>query len=220
MQIKIAARSSLLSKAQVCELEKELAAIYQEVSFSHLFVQTKGDKDLNTSLLTQEKTDFFTKEVDDLVLASFADVSVHSAKDLPEILPEGLEIFALTKGVDPRDSLVLKENKALLDLGHNPKIGTSSFRRMEMIRKILPNAQMVDIRGTIDRRLLLLQEGAVDALIIAEAALIRLNLTHLNRIILEEKTAPMQGRLAVVGKKDDFFLKQIFSSVDCQGALI
>lgn len=220
MQIKVAARDSLLSKAQVSEVEKELAAIYKDATFFYIFVKTKGDKDLSVSLLDTEKTNFFTEEVDDLVLSSIADVGIHSAKDLPDPLPEDLEIYALTKGVDPRDSLVLSPNTNLQDLGACPKIGTSSFRRMEMIKRILPNAQIVDIRGTIDRRLSLLEEGVVDALIIAEAALIRLNLTEINRIILDGRPAPMQGRLAVVGKKNDFFLRHIFSSIDYQEVLV
>lgn len=220
MQIKVAARDSLLSKAQVSEVEKELAAIYKDISFSCTFVKTKGDKDLTTSLLNQEKTNFFTDEVDELVLLSLADVGIHSAKDLPDPLPENLEIFALTKGVDSRDSLVLKKHTSVQDFGLSPRIGTSSFRRMETIKKIIPGAQMIDIRGTIDRRLSLLEGGIVDALVIAEAALIRLELTHINRIFLEGQVSPMQGRLAVVGKKNDFFLKHLFSCIDYQEVFV
>lgn len=210
MQIKVAARESTLSKKQVEEVLQELRVFKKNVIFSPVFTKTTGDKDQVTSLRVMGRTNFFTKEVDDLVLSGCADIGIHSAKDLPEILPVGLEVYAITKGVDPRDALVLREKDTLKNLGESPKIGTSSMRREEQVAKLLPNAVFVDIRGTIEKRLELLYDGVLDAVVIAEAALIRLGLGTINRFFLEGETAPMQGRLAVVGREKETGLKEFF----------
>ncbi|MCH9630210.1 MAG: Porphobilinogen deaminase [Chlamydiia bacterium] len=216
MQVKIGARGSNLSKVQVEEIYEELLALKKDVVFTKTFVETTGDLDQKTSLVHMDKTDFFTKEVDDLVLKGVCDVGIHSAKDLPEPLPFGLEIFAITKGKDPRDSLVLREGETLQSLGKAPRVGTSSKRREKMVTGLISDCHFVDIRGTIEKRLQLLKEGVVDALVIAEVALIRLNLTHLNRVILEEETAAYQGQLAVVGKVCDEEMKRVFKELNAE----
>ncbi|PCI95109.1 hydroxymethylbilane synthase [Candidatus Aerophobetes bacterium] len=219
MQIKIAARESNLSKVQVEEIYHELLALGADVTFTKTFVKTTGDLDQKTSLADMDKTNFFTKEVDELVLSGNSDVGIHAAKDLPEPLPKGLEVFAITKGKDPRDSLILREEETLQSLGENPRVGTSSKRREKMIKDLINGALLVDIRGTIEKRLQLLEDGAVDALVIAEVALIRLNLTHLNRVFLEGETAAYQGQIAVVGKEKNVELKRVFKGLNEQKGL-
>lgn len=212
--IKIAARDSLLSQAQVKEVLQGLKIFYPEISFETTFLKTTGDIDQKTSLMDLDKTDFFTKEVDYLVLQGVCDVGIHSAKDLPEPLSEGLEIYALTKGVDPSDSLVLREGETLNSLSIGAKIGTSSLRRISMIKEYREDLVPVDIRGNIQKRLKLLEDKEVDALIMAEAALIRLELTHLNRMTLKGEVAPFQGRLAVVGRSHHNWIKECFKKID------
>lgn len=215
MQIKVAARGSKLSRVQVKEVMQELMSLGKDCIFDEMFVETMGDLDQQTSLMQMDKTNFFTKEVDELVLSGMCDVGIHSAKDLPDPLPKGLEIFAITKGKDPRDALVFKEGVTLETLKKSsPKVGTSSQRRIEMIKVLAPNAKFVDIRGKIEQRLELLKDGNVDALVIAEAALIRLGLTHINRAILDAEAAPLQGRLAIVGRAQDADLKQFFQTLN------
>lgn len=192
--LKVAARSSPLSKAQVAEVFSEL-----NLDYTPFWVETSGDLDKTTSLKTLDKTDFFTKEVDELVLKGLCDVSVHSAKDLPDPLPDGLRVVALTKGKDPSDSLVMRPNEALRA---GMTIGLSSKRREEALKKLDPTFTFKDIRGTIEERLKLLETGSVDGVVLAECALIRLGLTRLDRIKLEGETAPLQGRLAVLAKTD------------------
>jgi hydroxymethylbilane synthase len=212
--IKVAARDSLLSQVQVQEVFEELKKFHSEVRFETTFLKTTGDLDLKTSLTLLEKTDFFTREIDQLVLKGICDVGIHSAKDLPDPLPEGLERYALTQGVDPSDSLVLREGETLQSLPYGAKIGTSSLRRMQMIKIYREDAVAVDIRGNIQQRLQLLEEKKVDAVMMAEAALIRLKMTHLNRIHLQGDTAPLQGRLAVIGRKHENQIKRYFKDID------
>lgn len=212
--ITIASRSSPLAKAQVEEVLKELNLHHPSITFSCLFLNTTGDRDQMTSLRSLDKTDFFTKEIDDLLLSGACRIGIHSAKDLPEPIPKGLFIAAITKGLDPADSLVLKSGMKLSDLPHLPTIATSSVRREDAVRKLLPHARFVDIRGTIHQRLAILNQEAIDGVVLAEAALIRLNLTHLNRVKIPGTTTPLQGQLAVVIRDDDAEMKVLFSCID------
>lgn len=212
--ITVGARRSPLSKAQVIEVQREINRYYPELTFDCIFIDTTGDKDQSTSLRTMDKTDFFTKEIDELLLAGGCQVAIHSAKDLPDPLPKGLSLAALTLGLDSSDALILKPGVTLASLQPNPVIATSSVRREEAVKKVIPHAKFIDIRGTIEQRLMKLQMGAADGIVIAEAALIRLGLTHLNRIKLPGSTAEHQGRLAVVARKDDNDMHALFSCID------
>lgn len=194
--VKIGARDSPLSRKQVEEVQKE----YLHLLFDPIYVKTIGDIDRTTSLRTLVKTDFFTREVDEMVLRGECRLGIHSAKDLPEPLPNGLKLVALTKGVDPSDSLVFRDGESL---GAGKVVATSSVRREEMVRLLFPDVDFVDIRGTIGERLAKLEKGEVDGVVIAEAALIRLELTYLNRIRLPGDTAPLQGRLAIIAREED-----------------
>lgn len=212
----VGARASELSKIQVKEVFALLYEYFPEIDYLERWVETIGDRDQITSLKSQEKTDFFTYELDQMVLSGELDIAVHSAKDLPDPLPKGLEIIALTKGVDPRDALVFASGYSLENLPKSARIGTSSVRREEYLKELSPFFEIVDIRGSVPDRLKLLQEGALDALVVAEAALIRLGLTQLPRILLDGPVAPLQGRLAVIARKERVDLKELFSPIDAK----
>ena len=214
--IEVGARASPLSKIQVQEVWDELKIHYPSVQLSCYFSDTVGDRDKQTSLRTLDRTDFFTKEIDEWVLAGKNRVGIHSAKDLPYPLPKGLHIFCLTKGVDSSDSLVLNKNMSINQLPSQAKIATSSERREDMVRQLRSDLTFCDIRGTIGERLQKLQTGEVDGVVIAEAALIRLNLTHLNRITLPGFTVEGQGQLAIVGRIEDTDLQELFRVLDAR----
>jgi hydroxymethylbilane synthase len=206
-EIIVGARASPLSQAQV----EEVASVLPQVSFHPLFVESTGDLDQKTSLRTLDKTDFFTKEIDAMLLSGACRIAIHSAKDLPEPLPQGLTMVALTRGVDPSDSLVIQENSSLKK---NPLIATSSLKRESAVSAILPQARFCDIRGTIGKRLEKLSSGEIDGVVIAEAALIRLKLTHLNRIKLPGVSTPYQGQLAILARTGDQEMVDLFASLD------
>lgn len=212
--IKVGARGSPLSLIQVQEVLEELRAFCPDISFEVISVQTTGDKDLKTSLRSLEKTDFFTKEIDQLQLTGGCQISIHSAKDLPEPLPKGLVLGALTKGVDSSDVLVFRNGETLENLPPGAKVGTSSARREKNILELRPDLHCVDIRGNIQQRLSLLDEGIVDAVIMAEAALIRLKLTHRTRIPLPGEIAVGQGQLAVIVREGDTEMLELFTQID------
>lgn len=214
MTISIGARSSILSKAQVLEVLESLDQFYPGIEFIPTWIETTGDKDQITSLRTLGQTDFFTKEIDEMQLEGHFRISIHSAKDLPSPLYPGLKLVTLTKGLDSRDALVLRPEDSLASLPLGAKIATSSARREEAVRSLRNDATFVDIRGTVEKRLYDLINGEVDGVVIAEAALIRLQLTHLNRILLDCKTAPHQGKLAIIAKEDDFEMASLFSCLE------
>ena len=197
------ARDSPLSRAQFEELQTLIS-----VPLTPYFIQTKGDLDKATSLRTMDKTNFFTKELDELLLEGKIRLALHSAKDLPDPIPEGLEVIAITAGLDSRDALVLGDK----GLFPGARIGLSSERREKALLQLSSDVEFKDIRGTIEERLALLSSGIVDGVVIAEAALIRLKLTHLKRIYLPGETAPLQGKLAVVARKNDVEMRALFRS--------
>ncbi len=214
--LSVGARNSALSKRQVEEVYAEMRQHHPTIQFRHFFIETTGDRDLTTSLRTMDKTDFFTKEIDAFQLAEGCRISIHSAKDLPEPLTPGLNIVALTRGIDASDALVLREGETIENLSFAARIGTSSFRREKAIHALRSDLCCIEIRGSIERRLFLLDSGVVDGLVIAEAALIRLQLTQRNRIKLSGETAPLQGKLAVLARVDDEEMKQLFSCIDAR----
>jgi hydroxymethylbilane synthase len=212
-KIKVGARSSNLSKVQVQEVFNELKKFVETLAFDVEYIATKGDKDKQISLRELEKTNFFTQELDDLLLNGSLRITIHSAKDLPEPLPMGLKIVALTKGLTNADCIVFNE------LGPNPKIGTSSKTREDAIRQWNKDSVIVDIRGTIEERLDLIDQRVVEGVVIAECALQRLGLNYLKKIPLEGVFTPLQGRLAVVARADDEEMTQLFSWIDTRNTV-
>lgn len=212
--IRVGARSSHLSRAQVQEISNALYPFHPGVSFEPIWVATSGDLDKKTSLRTLDKTNFFTKEIDELLLNGQCRIGIHSAKDLPEPLPAGLTIVALTKGLDPSDSLVMRQGQTLETLPKGAIIATSSDRREEIVKAIRPDLRIVDLRGTIQERLAKIDQGEVDGIVVAECALIRLGLTYLNRFKLPGETAKYQGQLAIVARSDDEEMVKIFRCLD------
>lgn len=214
MIIPVAARSSPLSRVQLKEVLDAIQKIYPHIEFSPFFVETHGDKDQFTSLRQLDKTDFFTREVDALVLNKQCRVAIHSAKDLPASLPSGLHCIALTKGIDSSDSLVFRQNETLETLRPGAIVATSSERREAIVKSLRPDLTFKDIRGTIQQRLDTLKTGTVDAVVIAEAALIRLKLTFHSRIRLPGDTTPGQGQLAIIAREDDEEMNHLFKPLD------
>lgn len=209
-QISVGARHSALSCAQVAEVLQEIKRFHPDIDFVPVWKTTTGDLDLTTSLRTLEKTNFFTKEIDEAQLKKEFRIAIHSAKDLPDPLCPGLSIVAITKGVDCSDSIVVREEEIPI----HGRIGTSSPRREQNILSFRSDLICVDIRGTIEKRLEQLDAGFYDGVVIAEAALIRLGLTHRKRIKLPGESAALQGQLAVIACEDDEEMKQLFRSID------
>lgn len=212
--ILVGARESPLSKSQVSEVQAAIKRFHPHVELAPVWVSTTGDQNLQLSLRGLGKTDFFTKEIDALLLSGDCQIAIHSAKDLPEAIPSGLQIIALTQSVDSRDALVLRTGETFENLKPGSIIATSSERREEAVKSLRRDLQFIDLRGTIENRLDFLHSGRADGVVVAEAALIRLGLTHLNRIFLPGETTPLQGQLAILARANDLAMLALFSCLD------
>lgn len=155
----------------------------------------------------------FVKEIEEALLAGLVDVAVHSAKDLPAELPDGLRIAAALEREDPRDALLLPASApdqpfaaVQAALGVSPRIGTSSVRRTAQLRRVFPGASFEPIRGNVDTRLRKLGEGEADALVLAAAGLVRLGRADRIGAFLDPEVfvpAPGQGTLALEARTFD-----------------
>jgi len=210
-QLKVVARNSPLSLLQVKEVFSHLPSLQYDL----MPLASFGDKNKHISLMDVALAeDFFTRELDAVLLKGEADIAVHSAKDLPYPLPSGLELFCLTEADDQSDSLVSKGNLTLQQLSSGARVGTSSLNRKNELLKLRPDLTIVSVRGTIEERIEQVDNGSIDALIVATCALQRLGLSH--RIVekLPFKTHALQGHLAVVGKTGETETASLFTHLD------
>ena len=214
MLIKIAARNSNLSKEQVKEFQSFFLRHYPHTLFESFFLATYGDKDHSISLRQEQYDDLFTKEIDEMVLEKKADIAIHSAKDLPKVIHPDLEIYWMSRSIHPQDALVMKEGYSLQNIPQNGIVLASSLRREEAVHALRADLIVKDVRGTIEERLKFLNDPNIYGVVIAEAALIRLKLTHLNRMIIDFPAHPMQGKLAVVGRKKNQVVERIFQEIE------
>lgn len=214
--IRIGTRSSPLALKQVEEVIAPIGKAHPECRFDVVKMKTSGDMDKTIPLEKLEGTDFFTREIEKALLDGKVDLAVHSAKDMPDILPDGLEIAVVLKSIDPYDGLVSKNNLKLEELPPGAKIGTSSLRRKSQLRAFREDFQIFDIRGNIEERLKKLDEHDLDAIVIAAAGLIRLGLE--DRITEKLpfhilKPHPLQGCLAIEIRSGDTRIKNFVSEL-------
>ena len=208
--LKVISRKSPLALLQV----KEFFGFFPELKYELIVLESYGDTHKEISLLENPPTDLFTRELDLAILDGSADLAVHSAKDLPYPLSSGLEVIALSEAFDQTDSLVSKNDIPLKDLPAGSKVGTSSPTRRNELLAIRPDVEVVSIRGTIEERILLVDSGKIDALIVASCALQRLGLSGRAAEELPFATHPLQGNLAIVARSGNAELKTLFKEKD------
>ena len=210
--IRLGTRPSQLALRQAEEIKRLLPS----VSFETVLIKTAGDKDKVTPFSVFEGSDFFTREIEAALLKGNIDAAVHSAKDLEDIMPPQLTIAAITGSISAFECLVSGGNKKLDELPKGAVIGTSSRKRKEALRRYRADFIVRDIRGTIQERLEQLDERKFDAIIVAQAALIRLGQKEriaeiISPAIIEPH--PLQGALAIQVRADRADLMRIFSKL-------
>lgn len=202
---KAGTRSSRLARVQTRDALDRLQACFPGCVFEDLAFSSPGDRDRSTDL-RETPPDFFTRDLDDKVRSGELDCAVHSAKDVPDPIAEGLDWFWLPWVEDARDAVILPAGKTMEDLPPAPRIGVSSDRRESFCRARFPGARLCGIRGNIEDRLQQLDRGDYDILIMAAAALSRLGLQHriTEWIPLEALPPPDgQGYLALTFRAGD-----------------
>jgi hydroxymethylbilane synthase len=175
----IGSRGSQLALWQAHWVKAELERLHEGLAVEIEIIKTTGDKLTEASLARMPGKGVFTKEIEEALYDRRIDLAVHSLKDLPTTLPDALHIAAITKREDPRDALVVHRRlvsrvNSILSLPVHPRIGTSSPRRAAQIRHLRPDAQIFELRGNVETRLRKLDEGDLDAIILAAAGLLRL----------------------------------------------
>ena len=172
--IRVATRGSMLALQQSGIIKAALEKLWPEIRFELQIIKTTGDKITGVPLAQVGGKGLFVKEIEDALLDGSADLAVHSMKDVPAALPEGLIIAAVPEREDPRDALIIRSGKTIADLRHGALIGTSSLRRSAQIRAMRPDFEVRDLRGNVETRLRKLDEGQFDAIILAAAGLNRM----------------------------------------------
>lgn len=198
----VGTRGSQLALAQTNQVCKDLASITNE-NIDVNIIKTKGDKITNSQLYNMDAKGLFTKELDKALLEEEIDFAVHSFKDLPTELDEELEIAAVPKRVAPNEVLI--SNKNWDELGPNSKLGTSSLRREAFCNYHNKRFELKPIRGNIETRISKVNGSDLDATLMAQAGLIRLNLTqHIKTVFPLDYITPAagQGALAIITRKD------------------
>lgn len=198
----VGTRGSQLALAQTNQVCKDLASITNE-NIDVNIIKTKGDKITNSQLYNMDAKGLFTKELDKALLEEEIDFAVHSFKDLPTELDEELEIAAVPKRVAPNEVLI--SNKNWDELGSKSKLGTSSLRREAFCNYHNKGFELKPIRGNIETRISKVNGSDLDATLMAQAGLIRLNLTqHIKTVFPLDYITPAagQGALAIITRKD------------------
>jgi len=159
---------------QAHHVKKLLLKEYAKISVTIKVIKTTGDKNHKVPLAEIGGKALFLKEIEESLLAEKIDIGVHSMKDVPSVLPQGLTIASILKREDPRDVFLSKKYTSLLQLPKKAKIGTSSPRRQAQIKNFRPDFEVVPLRGNIETRLRKLSTGGFDAIVLSAAGLLRL----------------------------------------------
>jgi len=198
MYLRIGTRGSKLALAQSTWAKGKIEAQHPDARVSLVRIRTKGDKILDSPLSRIGGKGLFVKEIEDALLRGEVDLAVHSMKDVPAELPEGLELAVFPERADPRDAFVSIQYKAIEELPEGSSVGTGSLRRSAQISRMRPDLKILPLRGNVDTRLKKLGAGAFQALVLAAAGLHRLGLSdRIRQVFSPEEFLPAIGQGAL-----------------------
>ena len=211
-EIRIATRSSPLALWQAEEVARRLMLLHPGLKVLLVQMKTQGDKLLDAPLSKSGGKGLFVKELEVGILERRADIAVHSMKDVPVDFPEGLELKVIMQREDPRDAFVSNHYDSLASMPAGKRVGTSSLRRQMQIREAYPQLGIDWLRGNVNTRLVKLDEGNYDAIILASAGLIRLGFEQrIKRALEPEECLPAigQGAIGIEVRSDDEAVKTL-----------
>jgi hydroxymethylbilane synthase len=206
--LKIGTRASQLAMAQAHESRARLMKAHDlpESAFEIVPITTTGDRIQNRPLSEAGGKGLFTKELEEALYDRRIDIAVHSSKDMPTVLPDGLELSTFLPREDARDAFIGKTAKTIADLPKGAKLGSSSLRRQALIRRIRPDLDVVLFRGNVQTRLRKLDEGVAEGTILALAGLRRLGMDHIASDVMALDAfppAPGQGAISIENRIGD-----------------
>jgi hydroxymethylbilane synthase len=203
--IRIGTRGSPLALAQAHETRDRLAALGAGHAFEIVVIKTSGDMIQDRALSEAGGKGLFTKEIDAAMLRAEIDIAVHSSKDLPTVLPDGIGLAGYLPREDVRDALIAKAG-SLADLPKGGKLGTASLRRQAQVKRLRPDLQVGLLRGNVQTRLSKVEGGEIDATLLAYAGLKRLGLAQHAAALLDIDDflpAVGQGAIGITARPDD-----------------
>jgi hydroxymethylbilane synthase len=215
VKLRLGTRGSPLALAQCESVAGALTALGIDVEVSP--IKTSGDRLAHVALGDFGGKALFVKEIEEALLEGRADVGVHSLKDMPAVLPAGLDLAAFPAREDPRDALVTRDGGGLDDLGHHAVVGTSSLRRRVLLLIRRPDLRVEPIRGNVETRLAKLASGIYDAIIVARAGLVRLGIAPAHAVDLpadEFLPAAGQGIIGLEARAADGAAFEILRRLD------
>jgi hydroxymethylbilane synthase len=210
--IRIATRKSPLALWQAEHAAARLREVEPGLETELVQMTTQGDRILDAPLAKVGGKGLFVKELEQGILQGRADIAVHSMKDVPVHLPEGLCVAAILPREDPRDAFVSNRYRSLNELSPGARVGTSSLRRQCQIKAWLPEAEILHLRGNVNTRLAKLDIGGYDAILLAAAGLKRLGFGHrIREEIPLERSLPAigQGAIGIECREDDSELRAL-----------
>jgi hydroxymethylbilane synthase len=218
--IRIGSRKSQLALVQTYWVQEQLQQSFPDMKFEVHTMSTQGDKILDVALAKIGDKGLFTKELETGMINQDIDFAVHSLKDLPTRLPEGLALAAITERENPADALVVHEkfkDKQIDTLPPGAVIGTSSLRRLAQLRHHFPHLEFKDVRGNLNTRMAKLDAGEYDALILAVAGLERLGMgDRVHQVIPNHISlhAVGQGALGIECRSDDIEVISLLKAIE------
>ena len=215
--IRIGTRGSMLALKQSGMMKTALENLWPGLEVELRIIKTTGDKITDVPLAKVGGKGLFVKEIEDALLDGSVDLAVHSMKDVPAILPGGLEIGAVPERADPRDALIIREGSNISDLPQGAVIGTSSLRRAAQMSRIRGDFRIRTLRGNLETRLRKLEEGQYDAIVLAAAGLCRMGWQDritLNLDPFEFIPAIGQGALGIEVRSGDERIERILAPLN------
>jgi hydroxymethylbilane synthase len=215
--ITIGSRGSALALVQTEWVKKRILELHPDEEISIKVIRTSADGNQTASLRSGSTVGVFVRELEQALTGKEIDIAVHSMKDVPTQIAEGLRIAAIPQREDPRDALVANRAVSLEELPDGSLVGTGSVRRQAQILAVRPGLRVMDIRGNVDTRLKKLESGAYDAVILACAGLRRLSLEHRISSVLDYAQmlpAPAQGALAIEIRSHDSRMDAVVSPLN------
>lgn len=216
--LKIGTRGSPLALAQAHETQARLMEAHgmPAEAFEVVVISTSGDRIQDRPLSEAGGKGLFTKEIEEALLAGAIDIAVHSSKDMPTVLPDGLELSTFLPREDARDAFIGKAVKRIIDLPQGAKVGSSSLRRQALIRRMRPDLDVVMFRGNVQTRLRKLEEGVAEGTILAHAGLKRLGLGHVVTDLMPLDAfppAPGQGAIGIETRIGDSAVEKMLAAI-------
>ncbi|ESY49618.1 porphobilinogen deaminase [Mesorhizobium sp. LNJC374B00] len=216
--MKIGTRGSPLALAQAHETQARLMEAHgmPAEAFEVVVISTSGDRIQDRPLSEAGGKGLFTKEIEEALLAGTIDIAVHSSKDMPTVLPDGLELSAFLPREDARDAFIGKAVERIVDLPQGAKVGSSSLRRQALIRRMRPDLDVVMFRGNVQTRLRKLEEGVAEGTILAYAGLKRLGLGHVVTDLMPLDAfppAPGQGAIGIETRIGDSEVEKMLVAI-------